>query len=83
MLGTSWTTTRSVTPSQRMRSAASSSGNREIADAGIAEALAEFKALEARCDVVVIEGTDFAGPSSPPSSTSTPVSPAISARPSR
>jgi len=41
------------------------SGTREIVDAGIAHALAEFKALEARCDVVVIEGTDFTGPSSP------------------
>ena len=40
-------------------------GSDETADAGIAQALAEFKALEARSDIVVIEGTDFTGPSSP------------------
>ena len=41
------------------------SGTRDVADAGMAQAVAAFKALEARCDVVVIEGTDFTGPSSP------------------
>ncbi len=41
------------------------SGSREVADAGMAQAVAAYKELEARCDIVVIEGTDFTGPSSP------------------
>ena len=56
------------------------SGGREEIDAGMAQAVAAYKQLEARCDLVVIEGTDFTGPSSPWSSTSTPASPATSAR---
>ena len=40
------------------------SGTREQADAGMAQAVAAYKQIEAGCDIVVIEGTDFTGPSS-------------------
>jgi phosphate acetyltransferase len=41
------------------------SGPSEVADAGMAQALATFKQIESSCDVVVVEGTDFTGVSSP------------------
>ncbi len=41
------------------------SGTREVADAGMAQAVAAYRALEEHCDIVVIEGTDFTGPSAP------------------
>ena len=39
------------------------SASRDEADAGMAQAVAVYKQLEEACDVVVIEGTDFTGPS--------------------
>ena len=40
------------------------SASRDEADAGMAQAVAAYKQLEQSCDLVVIEGTDFTGPSS-------------------
>ncbi len=40
-------------------------GRTEAADVAMAEVVAAYKALEARSDMVVIEGTDFTGVSSP------------------
>ena len=39
------------------------SASRDEADAGMAQAVAVYKQLEEACDLVVIEGTDFTGPS--------------------
>jgi phosphate acetyltransferase len=41
------------------------SGPRRIADVGMTQALAAYKQIESNSDVVVVEGTDFTGVSSP------------------
>ncbi len=41
------------------------SHSRDVADAAMSRAVSAFMELESRCDIVVIEGTDFTGASSP------------------